>query len=50
MTQPATPPPTPSAEPAAEGFRINEDWLATAVGLVLILLVIGGVIVKGMIP
>lgn len=30
--------------------RINEDWAATAVGIVLVLLVLAGVIAKGMIP
>jgi hypothetical protein len=33
-----------------DGIRINEDWAATAVGIVLVLLVLAGVIVKGMIP
>jgi hypothetical protein len=32
------------------GIRINEDWAATAIGIVLILLVLAGVIVKGMVP
>jgi hypothetical protein len=50
MTSPATPPPDAQAAPPPAGFRINEDWAATLVGLVLLALVIGGVIVKGMIP
>ncbi len=52
MTQAAAPPPAPQAPPAepAGGFRINEDWAATAVGIILVLLVLAGVIVKGMIP
>ena len=54
MTQTAQPPDAPATEPAAEptagGFRINEDWAATAVGIVLVLLVLAGVIAKGMIP
>jgi len=29
---------------------INEDWAATIVGLVLLILVLAGVITKGMIP
>jgi hypothetical protein len=31
-------------------IRINEDWAATGIGLVLVLLVLAGVIVKGMVP
>ncbi len=55
MTQAAPPPEAPAAEvqaaePAARGFRINEDWAATAVGIVLVLLVLAGVIAKGVIP
>lgn len=54
MTETAQPPQAPATEPAAEppagGFRINEDWAATAVGIILVLLVLAGVIVKGMIP
>lgn len=29
---------------------INEDWAATIVGLILLILVLAGVITKGMIP
>ncbi len=29
---------------------VNEDWAATIVGLVLLLLVLAGVVTKGMIP
>ena len=31
-------------------LRLSEDWLATLVGLALLLLVLAGVVVKGMIP
>lgn len=47
--------PTP-AETAASSIEtasrrsINEDWLATIVGLVLIALVLAGVIGKGLVP
>jgi len=37
-----TPPPTPSG-----GFRISEDWAATVVGLLLLVLILSGVITKG---
>jgi hypothetical protein len=50
MSQSGQPPEAPAAPPEAAGFRINEDWAATAVGLILIGLVLAGVIVKGMIP
>jgi hypothetical protein len=42
----------PEAPDAAErpGININEDWAATGIGLVLVLLVLAGVIVKGMVP
>jgi hypothetical protein len=46
-----------SLEPAPTGQEggpsrpsFNEDWAATIVGLVLLLLVLAGVITKGMIP
>ena len=45
-----------SAEPAATtpdapGRRgINEDWLATVVGFVLVVLVLVGIIGKGLVP
>lgn len=45
----AQPPDATGAQPGP-ALRINEDWAATAVGLILLLLVLGGVIVKGMIP
>jgi hypothetical protein len=35
---------------ARGGLVINEDWAATVVGLVLVVLVLVGVIVKGMVP
>jgi hypothetical protein len=31
-------------------LRVNEDWAATAVGLLLLLLVLTGVISKGVLP
>ena len=39
----------PTAAPAG-GLRINEDWAATLVGLVLVVLVLVGIIAKGMVP
>jgi hypothetical protein len=36
---------TPAEEPG--GLRISEDWAATVVGLVLLVLIITGVITKG---
>lgn len=59
---PDTPPPdaapVPDPSPAADDAvvaaasrrMLSEDWLATIVGLVLLLLVLAGVITKGMIP
>lgn len=46
----APPPVTTDSPPPGSTLRINEDWAATAVGLILLLLVITGIIVKGMIP
>ena len=43
----ASPPPEPDTP---RGPRINEDWAATIVGLVLVVLVLSGVISKGMVP
>lgn len=43
-------PATSEAPPAGSPLRINEDWAATAVGLILLVLVLGGIIAKGMIP
>lgn len=38
----------PSPRPAGRRrVRIDEDWLATAVGLLLLVLIISGVISKG---
>lgn len=62
MTDPAAAPSAPAdpetvsaqpseAEPAPRrGPGISEDWAATIVGLVLVILVLAGVIGKGMIP
>jgi hypothetical protein len=50
MVQPT---PADTAAPAIETVSrraINEDWLATIVGLVLIALVLAGVIGKGLVP
>ena len=49
MTQQVPPPDAPATRPQGS-FRINEDWAATAVGLILVALVLAGVIAKGMIP
>jgi hypothetical protein len=46
-TEPSQPAP---AEAASRGLRINEDWAATAVGIILVLLVLARVIVKAWIP
>jgi hypothetical protein len=40
----------PDEQGGRDGIRINEDWAATAIGIVLVLLVLAGVIVKGMVP
>ena len=40
----------PDNEQAPARWRVNEDWAATVVGLVLLLLVLAGVITKGMVP
>ena len=40
----------PPAQDSANLPSINEDWAATIVGLVLLLLVLGGVITKSMLP
>jgi hypothetical protein len=52
MAQSTEPPAAPITvdEQPHSGMRINEDWAATIVGLVLIALVLVGVIVKGMVP
>jgi hypothetical protein len=61
MTDPAAAPSAPAdpegvgapseAEPAPRRCpRISEDWAATIAGLVLVVLVLAGVIGKGMIP
>lgn len=50
MVQPT---PAETAAPPIEAVSrrsINEDWLATIVGLVLIALVLAGVIGKGLVP
>jgi hypothetical protein len=40
----------PAEAPTPGRFRVNEDWAATLVGLVLVLLAIAGIIGKGIIP
>ncbi|MBT0768690.1 hypothetical protein KIH74_07115 [Kineosporia sp. J2-2] len=49
----------PAAEPAGRPdpdvetrrrWALNEDWLATAVGLILIVLVLAGVVTDGLVP
>jgi hypothetical protein len=44
MTEP------PSAVERAGRTALNEDWLATGVGLLLIVLVLAGVIPTGLVP
>jgi hypothetical protein len=41
---------TTPAPAAIGGLKINEDWAATLVGLVLVVLVLVGIIAKGMVP
>jgi hypothetical protein len=50
VTQSAQPPQPAPAQAEGRGWRINEDWAATAVGLILVLLVLARVIVKAWIP
>lgn len=53
QSTPADPPPEqpgPSAAPATSGPLLSEDWIATITGLTLLILVLAGVITKGMIP
>ncbi|WP_186315783.1 hypothetical protein [Catellatospora sichuanensis] len=48
-----TPPPTAAESPTvtrAQRAALNEDWLATAVGLLLVALVLTGVIPTGLVP
>jgi hypothetical protein len=40
----------PPAPPPAAGGLVSEDWLATITGLVILVLVLAGVITKGMVP
>ena len=40
----------PTTPAPAGGLRINEAWAATLVGLVLVVLVLVGIIAKGMVP
>lgn len=49
----AAAPPTETTETTATtagGRPINEDWAATVVGLVLVILVLVGIIGKGLVP
>ncbi|GIF94918.1 hypothetical protein [Catellatospora citrea] len=48
-----TPPQTAAEAPTVartQRFALNEDWLATAVGLLLVALVLTGVIPTGLVP
>jgi hypothetical protein len=47
--EPLQPPPN-GQDRGASRPRLNEDWAATIVGLALLVLVLAGVITKGMIP
>lgn len=40
----------PSAPPGGRAWALNEDWAATILGLVLLILVITGVIPVGVVP
>lgn len=40
----------PPASPGGRAWTINEDWAATILGLVLLVLVITGVIPVGLVP
>ena len=42
--------PTASDQTPSRSSGVNEDWAATIAGLVLLLLVLAGVITKGMVP
>ncbi|WP_410813957.1 hypothetical protein [Micromonospora sp. 067-2] len=42
-----TPETGPAPTPTDNRFRISEDWAATVVGLVLLVLILTGVISKG---
>jgi hypothetical protein len=50
VTQPPAANHPADADSVPGGIRINEDWAATAIGIVLVLLVLAGVIVKAMVP
>jgi hypothetical protein len=50
VTQSTQPTEAASAQAEGRGLKINEDWAATAVGLVLVLLVLARVIAKAWIP
>jgi hypothetical protein len=50
VTQSTQPPEHAPAQVEGRSPRINEDWAATAVGLILVLLVLARVIVKAWIP
>jgi hypothetical protein len=46
MTDEPTPPAAPTRAPE-RGFTLNEDWAATVIGLVLLVLILTGVISHG---
>ncbi|GAB6899270.1 hypothetical protein [Kineosporia succinea] len=45
----STPEPDESTH-AEQRWALNEDWLATAVGLILLVLVLTGVVTEGLVP
>jgi hypothetical protein len=47
MTDEPSPAPTPAPGDTERGFTINEDWAATVIGLVLVVLILTGVISHG---
>lgn len=50
MVEPTPAETAPPAIETASRRSINEDWLATIVGLVLVALVLAGIIGKGLVP
>ncbi|MET7420697.1 hypothetical protein [Dactylosporangium sp. NPDC005555] len=44
-----TPAPPPEVS-RANRLALSEDWAATAVGLILLVLILAGVITKGLVP
>ncbi|MCP2334578.1 MULTISPECIES: hypothetical protein [Actinoalloteichus] len=50
MNQENPPPPAPVAGARRHRWRVNEDWAATLLGLVLLVLVLTGAIPEGLVP